>query len=131
MLRILLIILVALAVIIGLMRLTGSKPGDVAPAAATGEAVEEAAEAALPAEEVIIDEPAVDALGAPVDIGAGIDPMEEIPAEMAPASPGDAPPVPGPDAGPATDPAPAVEEPLADPVPDAAAPDAAPDGSGR
>lgn len=76
MLRILLIILVALAVIIGLMRLTGARPGDVAPAAAVGaaEPVEEAIEVA-PAGEVVIDEPAVDSLDVPVDAGA------EAPAE--------------------------------------------------
>ena len=67
MLRILLIILVALAVIIGLMRLTGAKPGDSAPAAA---AVEEPdVEALEPAADAVIDEPAVDTLDAPAPDG--------------------------------------------------------------
>lgn len=142
MLRILLIILVSLAVIIGLMRLTGAKPGDVAPAAATGEVADEAADAVLPAEDVIIDEPAVDALGAPADLGGdaatgtpdpapaaaggGEGAMEEVPAAMAPAAPGKDELVPASDAGPATDPVPPVEEPLAEP-----APNATPDAPGR
>jgi hypothetical protein len=135
MLRILLIILVALAVIIGLMRLTGAKPGDAAPAAASDEVTDDAADAVLPAEDVIIDEPAVDTLGAPagtegdtttetLDPAAdpALDdavPLEEVPADMAPAAPDNASPVPGPDAGPAIDPAPPVEEVLEEPQPDA------------
>lgn len=63
MLRILLIILVALAVIIGLMRLTGAKPGDAAPVAPAIE--EPSVDAAAPATEGVIDEPAVDTLDNP------------------------------------------------------------------
>ncbi len=125
MLRILLIILVALAVIIGLMRLTGAKPGDGAPTAVTEDAIDKAGEAAAPAEDVIIDEPAIDALPSETGDAAATEPaLEEIPAEMAPAAPGAETPLPGPDAGPSTDPAPPVEdvleEPQEEPQPDAA-----------
>lgn len=126
MLRILLIILVALAVIIGLMRLTGSKSGDVAPVPAAEPAVEEAIEAA-PADEVIVDEPAVDALDAPVAIeGETVDPAAGDPIAEPEAPATDAAP-PAPDAA-ATDaaaaapvetPAPIVEEPATSPDPDA------------
>jgi hypothetical protein len=60
MLRILLIILVALAVIIGLMRLTGAKPGDPVPEAATAEPI------------------GVDALGVPADLpgDTALEPIE-------------------------------------------------------
>ncbi len=120
MLRILLIILVALAVIIGLMRLTGARPGDAAPPAGTGDAIEEVLETAPASEDLIVDEPAVDALDTPVDIegdtaleavepGAGE--AVEAPVEEAPAI------APEPDnAAPVEAPAPdAAETPAADP----------------
>lgn len=128
MLRILLIILVALAVIIGLMRLTGAKPGDTAPASAVVE--EPAAEAIEPAIDSVIDEPAVDALDAPAAIEGGTTPEIVDPAvEAVDGAAGnvvetleDAPAGPAPDnaAPPAADPAPVVEEPP--PAADPAAP---------
>jgi hypothetical protein len=128
MLRILLIILVALAVIIGLMRLTGAKSGDAAPPAAVAE--EPAAEAAEPTVEDVIDEPAVDTLDAPAGVDGEttteiLDPaveavegsaadvvetLEEVPAAVEPAPENAAPPA---------DPEPVIEEraPAGDPVP--------------
>lgn len=123
MLRILLIILVALAVIIGLMRLTGSRTGDTAPAAAA--VGEPAVEAAEPAADLIIDEPAVDTLEAPAAIeletgsetldpaldpaaggsGDSVAPMEEGSVEAASPAPDNA-------ALPAADPAPAGGDPV-------------------
>lgn len=97
MLRILLIILVALAVIIGLMRLTGSRPGDAAPAASTTDPVEEAADLAPQAEDLDLAEPATDTLNVPVDAEAdtmmeALEPVAgeaegEAPVESAPADP--------------------------------------------
>lgn len=121
MLRILLIILVALAVIIGLMRLTGAKPGDAAPATAVVE--DPGVEAVEPAIDGVIDEPSVDTLDAPAAIegdttseildpavevveGATEDVVETL--EDVPADPVD----PAPDnSAPPADPAPIVEEP--------------------
>lgn len=127
MLRILLIILVALAVIIGLMRLTGAKPGDAAPASAVVE--EPGAEAVDPAAEGVIEEPTVDMLDAPaasedgttpeitspaVDgaAGEGAETVEDVPAETAPPAPDVSAPA-------VAEPAPAVDEPQPAAVPDA------------
>jgi translation initiation factor IF-2 len=125
MLRILLIILVALAVIIGLMRLTGAKPGDAAPAGPVEEAVGAAIEAD-PAADVVIEEPAVDTLDAPIDIveepapeALEITPDEaalapaEISADPAPAEPENA----APDTATTNAEAAPVEDPAADPAP--------------
>lgn len=121
MLRILLIILVALAVIIGLMRLTGAKPGDAAPAAAVVE--ESDVEAVEPAVDSIIDEPSVDTLDAPATVegdtaseivdpaveaveGAAeevVETLEEVPADVVEPAPDNS--------APTTDLAPIVEEP--------------------
>lgn len=113
MLRILLIILVALAVIIGLMRLTGARSGDAAPAATTGETIEEGAIDPAPAtEDVIVDEPAVDSLDVPADlegetsletvetgvIDAGEAPLEAPPIEPLPEENAATPVEPAPDA---------------------------------
>lgn len=68
MLRILLIILVALAVIIGLMRLTGARSGDAAPAAAGATVEEGAIEPAPATEDYIVDEPATDSLDVPAAV---------------------------------------------------------------
>lgn len=125
MLRILLIILVALAVIIGLMRLTGARPGDAAPAGPIEEAVGAAIEAD-PADDLVVEQPAVDTLDVPVIIEGETTPdalevtpddaaatPAEIPAEPAPADPdtasADA-------AAPGSEVAP-VQEPAADPAP--------------
>ncbi len=125
MLRILLIILVALAVIIGLMRLTGARPGDAAPAGPIEEAVGAAIEAD-PADDLVVEQPAVDTLDVPVIIEGETTPdalevtpddaaatLAEIPAEPAPADPdtasADA-------AAPGSEVAP-VQEPAADPAP--------------
>ncbi len=77
MLRILLVIAVALAVIIGLMRLTGNRSADVAPAVeeaatATEEAVDDTADTAgavveTPGEAIDAAEEAVDAAGETVE----------------------------------------------------------------
>lgn len=125
MLRILLIILVALAVIIGLMRLTGAKPGDAAPAGPVEEAVGAAIEAD-PAADVVVEEPAVDTLDVPVIIegAAAPDTLEvapdgaaeapaEIPAEPAPATPENA----APEAAATGSEAAPAEAPAADPAP--------------
>lgn len=76
MLRILLIIVVALAVIIGLMRLTGAKPGDVGAATqdaieSTGEAIEDAAPLAGDAVEGAADA-AMDATDEALDAAADV-----------------------------------------------------------
>jgi hypothetical protein len=123
MLRILLIILVALAVIIGLMRLTGAKPGDPVPEAATAEptGVEDAVEPP-PAEDLIVDEPAVDALDAPADLPGDtalepIEPgLEEAVVEESPAPEAD-------EAAPA--------DPVVEPAPENAAPTPDPNAPGR
>lgn len=117
MLRILLIILVALAVIIGLMRLTGAKPGDAAPAPAVGaaEPVEEAVGAG-PAGEVIVDEPAVDALDVPVDLDVDA-PVETTEPGVATTEPGVA--TTEPEADNAAEPTP---EPAPEPAPETQAP---------
>lgn len=130
MLRILLIILVALAVIIGLMRLTSARPGDTAPAAPA--LAEPGVEAIEPAVDTIIDEPGVDTLDAPAAIegdtalesidpaleavegvaGDAVETLEEAPADPAPPAPDNAAP-------PAADPAPVIEEPAPEADPNA------------
>ncbi len=124
MLRILLIILVALAVIFGLIRLTGAKPGDAAPAGPVEEAVGAAIEAD-PASDVVVEEPAVDTLDTPVDIVEGAEPEvpeitpeeaasapPEIPVDPAPTEPENA----APEAAPTSAVAVPAEEPAADPA---------------
>jgi len=107
MLRILLIILVALAVIMGLMQLTGARSGDPAPAAV---AVEEAPDVSIAPEE-----PAIDDAGALEGEAAGdvLDPAIEPGEDDDAFRTGDNA---SPDEGPVTDPVPAVEEPLAEPA---------------
>ncbi len=124
MLRILLIILVARAVIIGLMRLTGAKPGEAAPAAVSVGEPADIAVGDAAAEKVIIDEPAVDALDAPAAIEGdatsdvvepavegiegtasdAVEVLEEVPADAA------APPAAN-AAEPVEEPAPVIEQP--------------------
>lgn len=119
MLRILLIILVALAVIMGLMQLTNSRSGAPEPAPVADQG---AVSADAP---VAADEPAVDDTGA-LEGDLATDVLGAGEAEQ----PGD----PGirtgdnasPEEGPVTDPVPAIEEPLAEPAADPGADPAAP-----
>lgn len=117
MLRILLIILVALAVIMGLMQLTNSRSGAPAPVADQGAVSADAPVAA--------DEPAVDDTGA-LEGDAATDVLGAGEAEQ----PGDSGIRTGdnasPEEGPVTDPVPAIEEPLAEPAADPGADPAAP-----
>lgn len=106
MLRILLIIVVALAVIIGLMRLTGTKPGGAeAPAAttpveSTGDAVVETTPVETPEGAPAIGETVVEDVPMPAEetVDAGEEAVDALPdtaTEPAPAAEEPAPETPG------------------------------------